>query len=54
MVSLELRLENPPPDVVERVVGALEGSGGRLAWARPPRRRLEDLFRDLLGPKRKQ
>jgi ABC-2 type transport system ATP-binding protein len=50
--ALEVRLENPPPDAEERIVMALEGTTGRVASARPPRRRLEDLFRELLGPEK--
>jgi ABC-2 type transport system ATP-binding protein len=46
--ALEVRLENPPPDARDRVERALEGTPGRVASARPPRRRLEDLFHDLL------
>jgi ABC-2 type transport system ATP-binding protein len=47
--ALEVRLESPPDDVRDRLERALEGSGARVASARPPRRRLEDLFRDLIG-----
>jgi ABC-2 type transport system ATP-binding protein len=49
--AVEVRVESPPEDLSERFARALEGTEARVVSARPPRRKLEDLFRDLLGSK---
>ncbi len=47
--AMEVRVDSPPEDLRERMEKALDGTGATVASASPPKRRLEDLFRDLLG-----
>ncbi|MCP3859366.1 MAG: ATP-binding cassette domain-containing protein [Phycisphaeraceae bacterium] len=47
--AMEVRIDAPPEDLRERMEKALDGTGATVVAASPPKRRLEDLFRELLG-----
>jgi len=47
--ALAVRITNPPPDAAERIAAALEGTGAVIERAAPPRRRLDDLFDELIS-----
>ncbi len=47
--AMEVRIDSPPEDLRERLEKALGGTEATVVAASPPKRRLEDLFRDLLG-----